>query len=263
MVEQNDDLLRQSVRDCYGSIAHTGGSCCSGDCCGTVPDLAGHVEKLGYSSDEASALPEGARVTLGCGNPHAIANLREGEMVLDFGSGGGLDCFLVSQRVGPAGRVIGVDMTPEMVQKARTSARQGGYTNVESRLGEIERLPVADCSVDVILSNCVINLSPDKEAVFFEAFRVLKPGGRLSISDIVAVRELLSWARTDSDVYCGCAGGAALVTDIESILCDAGFENIRIGVKRESAQLITSWFPGSSFKQYVRSVLISVVKPYA
>ncbi len=261
MTEEGNDLLRESVRSRYGSIAGAGGSCCGGDsCCGATPDLREHAEKLGYSADDMDLLPEGADMGLGCGNPHAIANLREGETVLDLGSGGGLDCFLASPRVGQTGRVIGVDMTPEMVQKARANARNSGYTNVEFRLGEIEYLPVADSSVDVILSNCVINLSPDKESVFKEAFRVLKLGGRLAISDVVAVKPLPAGVKQDPDTYCGCVGGAAAVNDIERMLFDSGFAEVRVDVKDDSANLIADWFPGTGYEEWVRSALITAVK---
>ncbi len=263
MTEQQNDQLRESVRSRYGGIASAGESCCCGgdSCCGATPDLKEHAERLGYSTDEIDVLPEGADMGLGCGNPHAIANLKEGEVVLDLGSGGGLDCFLASPRVGPTGRAIGVDMTAEMVQKARANARSGGYTNVEFRLGEIEHLPVADSSIDVILSNCVINLSPDKESVFRETFRVLRPGGRLAISDVVAVKPLPAGVTQDPDTYCGCVGGAAFVHDVESMLTAAGFKDVRIDVKPESSDLIASWFPGSGFEAYARSALISAVKP--
>lgn len=261
MAEQEHDVLRESVRNRYGSIASAGGSCCgASSCCGATPDLVEHAEKLGYAIDEMGGLPQGADMGLGCGNPHAIANLKEGETVLDLGSGGGLDCFLASPRVGPSGRVIGIDMTPEMVQKARANARDGGYTNVEFRLGEIEHLPVADSSVDVILSNCVINLSPDKESVFKEAFRVLKLGGRLAISDVVAVKPLPAGVKQDPDTYCGCVGGAAAVNDIERMLFDSGFAEVRVDVKEDSAKLIADWFPGTGYEEWVRSALITAVK---
>lgn len=263
MNTRDDDLQRESVRRRYGAIASADGSscCCGGDRGGPVFDLAEHAAKLGYSAAEMRALPGGADMGLGCGNPHAIAALGEGETVLDLGSGGGLDCFLASPRVGPTGRVIGVDMTPEMVQKARAGGRDGGYDNVEFRLGEIEHLPVADSTVDVILSNCVVNLSPDKQSVFSEAYRVLRPGGRLSISDIVSVKPLPAAVTTDSDAYCGCVGGAALVSEVESMLQDAGFTDVRIDVREESADLIASLFPGNGFEEYVRSALISATKP--
>ena len=197
---------------------------------------------------------------LGCGNPQAIAQMKRGEVVLDLGSGGGFDCFLAAKQVGEEGRVIGVDMTPEMLAKARENARKGNYTNVEFRLGEIEHLPVADNSVDVIISNCVINLSPAKGQVFREAYRVLKPKGRLAISDVVAINRLPDEVCKNTDALCGCVSGAAQVSEIEQMLRDAGFSEVSIEIKEESAQFIHDWFPGSGFENHVRSAVITAVK---
>jgi len=198
---------------------------------------------------------------LGCGNPRAIAALRKGEVVLDLGAGGGFDCFLAARQVGPRGHVIGVDMTPEMVAKARENARRGRFKNVEFRLGEIEHLPVADNSVDVIISNCVINLSPDKEQVYREAHRVLKPGGRLAISDVVALKPIPVAVRRDFDKYAGCVAGALEVRKLTCILRAVGFRDVRVEIKPRSETLIRDWFPGSGVERYVRSADVQGVKP--
>ena len=206
-------------------------------------------------------MPMGADLGLGCGNPQAIAALQPGETVLDLGSGAGFDCFLAVRQVGPTGQVIGVDMTAEMVAKARENAGAAGYANVEFRLGEIERLPVADASVDVIISNCVINLSPDKPQVFREAFRVLRPGGRLAISDIVTTAPLPEEVRNDLALYAGCIAGAATIAELEAMLGESGFDNIRIQPKDESRQLIREWAPGQKIEDYIVSAAIEAVKP--
>jgi SAM-dependent methyltransferase len=216
---------------------------------------------LGYSQDEITAVPQGANMGLGCGNSPALAALQVGETVLDLGSGGGFDCFLAARYVGPTGHVIGVDMTLEMLSKARRHAIEAGCTNVEFRLGEIEHLPVADQSVDVILSNCVINLSPHKAQVFAEAFRVLKPGGRLAISDVVATAPLPAQVRHDLALYTGCVAGAALVDDLEQMLRQAGFTQIDIRPKDESKAFIRDWIPGSTIADYVISATIAASRP--
>lgn len=198
---------------------------------------------------------------LGCGNPQAIAALKAGEIVLDLGSGGGFDCFLAARQVGDTGHVIGVDMTPEMITKARANADQGNYRNVEFRLAEIENLPVADGSVDVIISNCVINLAPDKPRVFSEAYRVLKPGGRLAISDVVASAELPQEVREDMALYAGCMAGASAVPEVERMLAEAGFTGIHVTPKDESRSFIREWVPGSDISDYIVSAAIEAVKP--
>ena len=261
-MHENDEI-RQGVRKRYRQIATAdGGGCCSSKSCCT-PDALGQPgasAKLGYSDDDLAAVPEGANMGLGCGNPQAIADLKPGETVLDLGSGGGFDCFLAARQVGDAGRVIGVDMTPEMISKARVDADKGGYGNVEFRLGEIEHLPVADGSVDVILSNCVINLSPDKPQVYRDAFRVLRPGGRLAISDVVLVDTLPLEVRSSLDAHCGCIAGAATVADLERVLADAGFADVQIRVKEESRKFIKDWFPGSGVEERVRSAEVEARK---
>jgi SAM-dependent methyltransferase len=201
---------------------------------------------LGYSADDLGAVPQGADMGLGCGNPNAIASLRAGETVLDLGAGGGFDCFLAARAVGPTGKVIGVDMTPDMVTLARANARKVNATNVEFRLGEIEHLPVADASVDVILSNCVINLSPEKQSVFNEAFRVLRVGGRLAISDVVAIAPIPDALQNEVSALCGCIGGAAPLEEVKAMLTSAGFTSIEITVAPNSAQIVDSWMPGAS-----------------
>ena len=260
-----NDSIRQSVREQYGRVAETkiagcggGSGCCEASPSATVETLS---QALGYSAEEVGAVPQGANMGLGCGNPQAIAALKPGETVLDLGSGGGFDCFLAARQVGDAGRVIGVDMTPAMISKARHNAEQGGYRNVEFRLGEIEHLPVADATVDVIISNCVINLSPDKARVFADAYRVLKPGGRLAISDIVASVELPEHVRTDMALYTGCMAGASLVADIEAMLAASGFTEIRLAPKDESKSFIRDWAPGTEITDYVVSATIEAVKP--
>ncbi len=200
---------------------------------------------------------------LGCGNPQAIAALKPGEAVLDLGSGGGVDCFLVAKQVGPSGRVIGVDMTPEMISRARANAAKAAYANVEFRLGEIEHLPLADSSVDVVISNCVVNLSPDKPGVYREVFRVLRPGGRVAISDVVATVPMPEELRRDLALLSGCVAGAATVTELERTLTEIGFQSVRIQPKEESRQFIRDWAPGRGIEQYVVSATIEAVKPTA
>ncbi len=261
MQNDNHDAIRHAVRQAYGSVAQGGGGCCSpGGGCGPAPETVAS-KRLGYSDEELGAVPEGADLGLGCGNPQAIAALQAGETVLDLGSGAGFDSFLAARGVGESGRVIGVDMTAEMLAKARENARQGGYANVEFRLGEIEHLPLADGSVDVIISNCVINLSPDKAQVLREAFRVLKPGGRLAISDVVATAELPAQARRDLDLYTGCMSGASSIVALEALLHEAGFKAIRIAPKDASREFIRDWAPGRGVEAYLASASIEAFKP--
>jgi SAM-dependent methyltransferase len=256
--EETQETMRAAVRQRYGQVAKERSSCCSSSCCAPASEVS---RALGYSSKELAGVPEGANLGLGCGNPQALAALREGETVLDLGAGAGLDCFLAAKEVGARGRVIGVDMTPEMVTKARANARKAGAHNIEFRLGEIEHLPVADGEVDVILSNCVINLSPDKEAVFREAFRVLKPGGRLAISDIVDTAPIPEDIARNFEALTGCVAGAALLDTLHEMLRTIGFEQICIELKEESREIIRDWFPGSGAEKYVVSATIEGVRP--
>jgi len=253
------DAVRESVRQNYGKIAAENGSCCGPSCCTGV--AGSPADELGYSATDTASVPEGSNLGLGCGNPLAIASLRPGQTVLDLGSGAGFDCFLASKAVGPSGKIIGVDMTPEMIAKARRNAANGGYENVEFRLGEIEHLPVADATADVIISNCVINLSPDKRSVIEEAFRVLKPGGRLAISDIVATQELPEDVRNDLALYSGCMAGATPIHELRKFLANAGFRDVRIEEKPGSREFIRDWAPERGIENYVTSATIEATKP--
>jgi arsenite methyltransferase len=257
--------VREAVRDRYAAAATVGSSCCgssASSCCGGSSATAEEISaRLGYSEEELALVPEGANLGLGCGNPQTIADLKPGEVVVDLGSGAGFDCFLAARAVGPGGRVIGVDMTPEMVAKARENARNAGADNVEFRLGEIEHLPVADASADVIISNCVINLSPDKPAVFRDAFRVLKPGGRLAVSDVVATAVLPESWRDNMRLLSACISGAADVDSLSRMLADAGFVEIDIRPKEESREFIREWEPETALEDYVLSAAICATRP--
>jgi len=248
--------IKDMVRSRYGGIAE--GSAAS--CCGSST-ISEQARQMGYSADELAAVPEGANLGLGCGNPQAIAAMKPGDVVIDLGSGAGFDCFLAARQVGASGRVIGVDMTHEMLKKARENAAKVGAANVEFRLGELEHLPVADNTADVILSNCVINLVPDKPQVFREALRVLKPGGRLAITDVVNTKPLTPDLAADRALVCGCVAGAAPVLEIEAWLHAAGFRDVRVSVKPESRDLVASWAPGRGIEDFVASAIIEARKP--
>jgi arsenite methyltransferase len=253
-----NDIIRQQVRDRYAQVANSSSSCCgSSGCCSPAPQES---SKIGYSKAEIDAVPDGANMGLGCGNPQAIALLKPGETVVDLGSGGGFDCFLAARQVGATGKVIGVDMTPDMVSKARANAVKAGHTNVDFRLGEIENLPIADNTVDVIISNCVINLSPDKQRVFNEAHRILRSGGRLAISDVVAIGEMPQALKQDKDALCGCISNAAAVNDLKAMLGNAGFTRVDVTLKPESRDFIKDWAPGSGAEEYVCSATITAYK---
>ncbi|MEC1743318.1 arsenite methyltransferase [Schinkia azotoformans] len=266
MSNQAKDQIRQTVRNRYKEIALQGAnqiSCCSSsNGCSTQSNYNDVSSQLGYTDHELSSVPDGANLGLGCGNPQVIADLKTGEIVLDLGSGGGFDCFLAARQVTVTGKVIGVDMTPEMISRARSNAEKGGFTNTEFRLGEIEHLPVADNTVDVIISNCVINLSPDKPQVFNEAYRVLKSGGRIAISDVVATTELPLEIKNNLDeFYAGCVSGASAIQDIELILQQSGFVQISIEPKDESREFIKDWVEGTNIEDYIVSAVIKAVKP--
>jgi arsenite methyltransferase len=268
MDQKQADEIRQNVRDSYAKVADASneGSSCGPEssCCGVSSDDAINTlvsTRLGYSEDDLVNVPKGADMGLGCGNPRAIASIKPGETILDLGSGGGFDCFLAAAETGEQGQVIGVDMTPTMISKARANADKGKYKHVDFRLGEIENLPVANEEIDVIISNCVINLSPNKHRVFTEAFRTLKKGGRLAISDVVASAELPDEMREDLQLYSGCMAGASLISELEQILVDVGFTNINIAPKDESKDFIKDWAPGRGVEDYVLSASIEAIKP--
>ncbi len=262
------DLLRVEVRDSYAAVAQASeaGDCCGVEsgCCGVSDDAAINQlisTRLGYTQEDLKTVPVGADMGLGCGNPKAIAALQPGETVGELGSGGGFECFRAAAAVGEQGPVIGIDMTPAMISTARAPAVRGQYPQVEFRLGEIEHLPVADNVANVIISNCVINLSPDKPQVFREAYRILVPGGRLAISDVVATTELPVEMREDAFMISACIGNAALIDDLEQWMAQAGFADIRIEPKDESREFIRDWAPDRGVEDYVLSATIEAVKP--
>lgn len=275
-----DSEIRQNVREGYGKIARESGQCCGpgneNKCCCNTATPRNASRNIGYSNEEMDSVPDGANLGLGCGNPLALASIKEGDTVMDLGSGAGFDSFLAANRVGPTGRVIGVDMTPDMLEKARENARKGNYSNVEFRLGEIEALPAADNTIDLITSNCVINLSVDKKRVFKEAFRVLKPGGKLMVSDIVLTKELPETVRKSVSAYVGCIGGALLEQEYLGAIEAAGFSEVRIadiiassgeaakGDPTASALTESTDFTNEEIRELAKTVLsikVSAVKP--
>ncbi len=264
-LSERDEYLRRQVRERYGAIARSEAGCScgqteSGGCCGgrTASEATESAKRLGYDLSDLAADCSEANLGLGCGNPRAIAGLKPGETVLDLGSGAGFDCFLAARAVGRAGRVFGVDMTPEMIAKARAIARKRGFTNVEFRLGEIEHLPVRDESVNVVISNCVINLSPAKEQVFREAFRVLKAGGRIAIADIIAIDDIPAEVDADIANYTGCISGAARDTVLRKLMEEAGFLEIVFDTRDLHLDEAGT---GASYAAFVASALISARKP--
>ena len=260
---------REAVRNRYSSIAQStsDSGCCesetstSGDCGDERNMLATGSERLGYTADDVDAVAEGADLGLGCGNPTALASLEAGQTVLDLGSGGGFDCFLAAREVGAGGHVIGVDMTSEMVERARENVERNDAENVEFRLGEIEHLPVTNNSVDVVISNCVINLSPDKPQVFAEAFRVLRPGGRLAVSDVVMTADVPEEFRADPESVSGCVAGAATISEVEMMLTEAGFEEVTIEAKDDSREFIREWSDDHDLGEYIVSATIEGRRP--
>jgi SAM-dependent methyltransferase len=285
MQTSDKEKIRQAVRERYGKVAISNSMvditdletpCCgrsgtstkntsAASCCGSPEITSQQLSTLmGYSKKDIVSAPAGANMGLGCGNPVALASLKPGETVVDLGSGGGFDCFLAAKQVGNTGKVIGVDMTPDMVSKARMNAEKIGTNTVEFRLGEIEHLPLADNSADIIMSNCVINLSPDKQMVYGDAYRVLRPGGRLAISDVVATAPLPDEIQQDLALLSACVGGAATIDDTVKMLAKAGFQDIEIIPKEESRKLISEWVPGKGKNagDYVVSAYIKAVKPF-
>ena len=266
-MSEQPEKIRKIVQVHYAARVNSAG-CCSGSgeqssCCGEV-DINSYGQAIGYALEELALLPDGANLGLGCGNPTAYADVKPGETILDLGSGWGMDAFIAARLVGEHGRVIGVDMTPEMIDLAQKNAAKVGYTQVDFRLGLIEDLPVEDASVDVVISNCVVNLSTDKEKVYQEAYRVLKPGGRIAISDPVRVAEFPDAVKDADDAYAGCIAGAASVDELEGYLKSAGFEQIRIVPKGANESVINGWAEDDleiKLGQFVMSMLISAVKP--
>jgi SAM-dependent methyltransferase len=261
----DDVQIKEMVRTRYGGIAAASdASCCapaSSSCCG--PEVTSHdkARRMGYSEAELAAVPDGANLGLGCGNPQAIAAMQAGEVVVDLGSGAGFDCFLAARQVGDTGHVIGVDMTHEMLKKARDNAAHIDARNVEFRLGELEHLPIADNTADVVISNCVINLVPDKEQVFREAFRVLKSGGRLAVSDVINIAPLPAELQTDPTLLCGCVAGAAPAERIEAWLSGAGFVDVRVPPRPESREMVEGWTSGRGVENYIASAMVEARKP--
>jgi arsenite methyltransferase len=258
MTDANDK--REFVRENYAKIAQgkSPQACCSNGCsCGSTPlDSTEANIRMGYSTEELLNAPAESTMGLGCGNPLSIAELKEGETVLDLGSGGGIDCFLASRKVGAQGQVIGVDMTPDMISLSRKNAIKHQIPNVEFRLGEIEHLPVADNTIDVIISNCVLNLSFDKEQVFQEAYRVLKPGGRIAISDILATKALPNEIKEDLTMISSCIGGAELLENVSNMLSKSGFRNIQLIPKDNSKEIVKTWAPERNIEDFIASYYI-------
>jgi len=257
--EPSPEEQRGAVRERYGSLARAE----EGGCCGESTDGTASIERLGYDDEDATVAPEASDFSLGCGNPEAIADLEQGEDIIDLGSGGGFDCFLAADEVGDEGRVVGVDMTPEMVEKARANATESDFENVEFRLGEIESLPAADGSFDVVISNCVINLSPDKKRVFEEAYRVLRPGGRLAVSDVVRKGDVPDALVGDLDAVSACVAGAETPESVENYLNEAGFVDVEVTPESDSEEFIQDWDARTDPSEFIVSASITATKPEA
>lgn len=254
--------IKEEVKRAYGQIATSNSSCCGeSTCCTPTGNLEEFSNKLGYSIEELKFVPENSNLGLGCGNPQAIASIKKGEIVLDLGSGTGFDCFLASRQVGIEGKVIGVDMTPQMIEKANYNREKGNFSNVEFKFGEIENLPIDNENIDVIISNCVINLSPDKKKVFNEAFRVLKKGGRIAISDIISKKEMPKEIKMDLEAHSACISGASSLEEVETMLKNAGFIKIKIEPKSESKKFIQDWSKKYDSENYIISASITAEKP--
>jgi len=264
-MSRKEDSIRTVVRNSYGEVARSSKSGCGCDCgCDgkkeiNAKDIKEMSKRIGYLENDLKVAPAESNMGLGCGNPTAIASLRHGEIVLDLGSGGGFDCFLAREKVGEEGYVIGVDMTPDMISLARKNADDESFENIEFRLGEIENLPIADGSIDIIISNCVINLSPNKPRVYEEAYRVLKSGGRVCLADIATTAELPETIQNDLSLYVGCVSGASTIGHVKSMLEEAGFRDVRITPKDSSKELIDTWSDDRSLSEYIVSVIIEAV----
>lgn len=262
MVDKKSQI-KEEVKRVYADIATSSNSCCGvgSSCCSLNKNIINISEKLGYSENEVENVPDNSNLGLGCGNPQAIALINDGETVLDLGSGAGFDCFLASRQVGETGKVIGIDMTFQMVDKANENARKGNYSNVEFKLGEIENLPIEDNSVDVIISNCVINLSPDKQKVFDDSFRVLKKGGRFAVSDIISENSMTEEMKKDMESYSGCISGASSLEEVKTMLEKSGFKKIKIEPNLESKNFIKDWSSKYDSENFIVSASITATKP--
>lgn len=272
MCKRNENEIEKKetksfVQKAYGEIAKTGGSCCDSSASLNKDDVLEYALNIGYSPEELGEVPTESNMALGCGNPIALGSLQEGDTVLDLGSGGGFDCFLASRKVGETGKVIGIDLTPEMIETASSNAKSQGFKNVEFRLGEIENMPVDDNSVDVVISNCVINLSTDKQKVFQEIYRILKPGGRIAISDIALLEDLPKEIRDNMDFYAGCVSGALLVDEYKNIVESSGIKDVKIQLKGPSSCVTSDtsdpfakMFSDYSFKDSIVSIYVTGIK---